>query len=68
MRRPEEILEIAEIVDDAAERLVRVLESSGAGELHAPDMLREIVRSELDLAVVDAVLLTFGSPPPVPPE
>ena len=68
MRRPEEILEIAEILDDAAERLVGVLESSGAGELHAPDVLRQLVRSELDLAVVDAVSLAFGSPPPVPPE
>ena len=68
MRRPEEILEIAEIIDDAAERVVRVLESSGAGDLHAPDVLRQIVRSELDLAVLDAVCLTFGSPPPVAPE
>ena len=34
MRRVEEILEIAEIVNEAAERLATVLERSGAGELY----------------------------------
>ena len=62
MRRAEEILEIAEIVDEAAERLVSVLERSGAGELHPPEMLREMARCELDLAALDIVCLTFGSP------
>jgi hypothetical protein len=62
MRRAEEILEIAEIVDDAADRLVRVLERSGAGDLHPPQMLREMVRCELDLAALDIACLTFGGP------
>jgi hypothetical protein len=47
MRRPEEILEILEIVDDAAERLATVLERSGASNLHPPQVLREMVRCEL---------------------
>jgi hypothetical protein len=62
MRRPEEILEIAEIVDAAAEGLATVLERSGAGELHPPQVLREIARCELDLAAFDIACLTFGSP------
>ena len=62
MRRAEEILEIAEIVDDAAEKLVTVLERSGAGDLHPPQVLHEMVRCELDLAALDIVCLTFGSP------
>ena len=61
MRRPEEILEVAEILDDAADRLATVLERSGADELHPPDALREIVRYELDLAAVDIAALTFGT-------
>ena len=62
MRRPEEILEIAEIVDEAAERLATVLERSGADELHPPELLREIARSELNLTVLDIACLIFGSP------
>jgi hypothetical protein len=61
MRRPEEILEIAEILDDAADRLATVLERSGADALHPPDTLREMVRYELDLAAVDVAALTFGT-------
>jgi hypothetical protein len=63
MRRAEEILEIAEIVDEAAERLATVLERSGADELHPHSVLREIARYELDLAAVDIAGLTFGKPP-----
>jgi hypothetical protein len=63
MRRAEEILEIAEIVDDAANRLATVFERSGAGDLHPPQVLRGLVRCELDLAVLDIACLTFGSPP-----
>jgi hypothetical protein len=63
MRRAEEILEIAEIVDEAAERLATVFERSGANELHPPQVLREVVRRELDLAALDIASLTFGSPP-----
>ena len=40
MRRAEEILEIAEILDEAADRLAAVLERSGADKLHPPDVLR----------------------------
>lgn len=61
MRRPEEILEIAEIIDEAADRLAGVLERSGANELHPPEVLREMVRYELDLAAVDLAALTFGT-------
>jgi hypothetical protein len=61
MRRPEEILEIAEILDDVTDRLATVLERSGADALHRPDKLRAMVRSELDLATVDVAALTFGS-------
>jgi hypothetical protein len=63
MRRAEEILEIAEIVDEAAERLVGVLERSGADELHPPNVLRELARRELELAVVDVAGVTFGNLP-----
>ena len=62
MRRAEEILEIAEIIDEAAESLVEVLERSGAGELHPHDVLRELARRELELAAVDITSLTFGEP------
>jgi hypothetical protein len=61
MRRAEEILEIAEILDEAADRLAGVLERSGAEELHPPDALRKMARYELDLAIVDIAALTFGS-------
>jgi hypothetical protein len=61
MRRPEEILEIAGIVDEAADRLATVLERSGAHKLHPPDMLREMARYELELAAVDIAALTFGT-------
>lgn len=63
MRRAEEILEIAEIVDESAERLVRVLERSGADDLYPHDVLRELARRELDLAAVDIAGLTFGNLP-----
>jgi hypothetical protein len=63
MRRAEEILEIAEIIDEAAERLATVLERSGAGQFHPPQVLREMARCELDLAALDIACLTFGSPP-----
>jgi hypothetical protein len=61
MRRAEEILEIAEILDEASDRLAGVLERSGADALHPPDVLREMVRYELDLAAVDVAALTFGT-------
>jgi hypothetical protein len=61
MRRPEEILEIAGIVDEAADRLATVLERSGADKLHPPEVLREMARYELELAVVDIAALTFGT-------
>jgi hypothetical protein len=58
--RVEEILEIAAIVSEAAERLVTVLELSGADELHDPDTLREMARRELELAAADVARLAFG--------
>jgi hypothetical protein len=61
MRRPEEILEIAEIVDEASEKLATVFERSGASELHPPQVLREMARYELNLAALDIACLTFGS-------
>jgi hypothetical protein len=61
MRRAEEILEIAEILDDAADRLAAVLERSGADKVHPPDVLREMARYELELATVDIAALTFGT-------
>jgi hypothetical protein len=60
--RVEEILEIAAIVSEAAERLVTVLELSGADELHDPDTLREMARRELELAAADVARLAFGNP------
>jgi hypothetical protein len=61
MRRAEEILEIAEILDEAANRLAEVLERSGADELHPPEVLREIAHYELELAAVDVAAFTFGT-------
>jgi hypothetical protein len=61
MRRPEEILEIAEILDQAAIKLATVLERSGADKLHPPEMLREMARYELELAAADIACLTFGT-------
>ena len=61
MRRAEEILEIAEIVDEAADKLATVLERSGADKLHPPGTLREMARYELELAAVDVASLTFGT-------
>jgi hypothetical protein len=61
MRRAEEILEIAEILDEAADKLATVLEGSGADKLHPPDTLREMARYELELAAVDIAALTFGT-------
>jgi hypothetical protein len=61
MRRAEEILEIAEILDEAADKLATVFERSGANELHPPDTLREMARYELELAAVNVAALTFGT-------
>jgi hypothetical protein len=61
MRRPEEILEIAEILDEAADKLATVLERSGADKMHPPQTLREMARYELDLAAVDIACLAFGT-------
>jgi len=61
MRRPEEILEVAEILDEAADKLATVLERSGADKLHPPQTLREMARYELDLAAADVASLTFGT-------
>jgi hypothetical protein len=61
MRRPEEILEIDEILDEAADRLATVLERSGADKLHPPEVLREIAHYELELAVADVAAWTFGT-------
>ena len=61
MRRAEEILEIAQILDEAADRLATVLERSGADKLHPPETLREMARYELELAAVDVASLTFGT-------
>ncbi len=61
MRRAEEILEIAQILDEAADRLATVLERSGAGKLHSPATLRGMARYELELAAVDVASLTFGT-------
>jgi hypothetical protein len=62
MERVEEILEVAQIVNEAADRLVAVLQRSGADKLHAPQMLREIARCRPDIAAVDIACLVFGSP------
>jgi hypothetical protein len=61
VRRIEEILEIAEILDEAADRLATVLERSDAGELHSPEALRELARYELELAAGDVAAYTFGT-------
>jgi hypothetical protein len=61
MRRPEEILEIAEILDQASTKLATVLERSGADKLHPPDTLREMAHYEFELAAIDIACLTFGS-------
>lgn len=61
MRRFEEILEVTEILDEATDKLATILERSGADQLHPPETLREMVRYELDLAVVDVASLTFGT-------
>jgi hypothetical protein len=60
MGRVEEILEIAEIIEEAAQGFATVLERSGADELPDPRALRELVRSELNLAAVDIAQLVFG--------
>ena len=61
MRRIEEILEIAEILDEAADRLATVLERSGADRLHPPEALREMAHYELELAAADVAAYTFGT-------
>ena len=56
MRRAEEILEIAEILDETAD----IRDGSRAvrrGQMHPPQTLREIARCELELAVVDVACL-----------
>ena len=60
--RVEEILEIAAIVSDAADRLVTVLELSGAEDLHDRDTLRDMAGRELELAATDVAHLAFGNP------
>jgi hypothetical protein len=65
MRRAEEILEIDEILGEAADRLASVLERSGAGELHPPQVLREIAHYELELAAADVTAWTFGTKIPL---
>jgi hypothetical protein len=60
-RRPEEILEINEILGEAADRLAVVLERSGADQLHPREVLREIAHYELELAAVDVAAFTFGT-------
>ena len=62
MERVEEILEVAQIVNEAADHLVAVLQRSGADTLHAPQMLHEMARCQLDIAAVDIAFLVFGSP------
>jgi hypothetical protein len=62
MERFEEILEVDEILDEAADRLATVLERSGADHLHPPQVLREIARYELEVAAVDIAGFTFGTP------
>ena len=61
MRRIEEILEIAEILDEAADRLATVLMRSGADRLLPPDSVREMTRHELELAVADVTAFVFGT-------
>jgi hypothetical protein len=61
MRRVEEILEIDEVLNEAADRLAAVLERSGADQLHPPEVLREIARYELELAAADVAAWTFGT-------
>jgi hypothetical protein len=62
MRRLEEILEVVQILDEVADRLVGVLQRSGADQLHAAQMLREIARCQMDIAALDIACLVFGSP------
>jgi hypothetical protein len=61
MRRAEEILEIDEILEEAADRLAGVLERSGADQLHPPQVLREIAHLELELAAAEVAAWTFGT-------
>jgi hypothetical protein len=60
--RVEEILEVAELLDEMTEKLAALLERSGADWLHDPQTLREMTKYELDIAMVDIARLTFGSP------
>ena len=62
-RRVEEILEINEVLDQAADGIAAALERSGADRLHPPDVLRQMARYELDLAAVDIAGITFESRP-----
>ena len=54
-------MEVAEVLDEAADKLATVLERSGADKLHPPDTLREMAHYELELAAVDVAALTFGT-------
>jgi hypothetical protein len=60
--RIEEILEVAALLDEMTERLAELLERSGADQLQDPEILREMTRRELDVAMVDIACLAFGSP------
>jgi hypothetical protein len=62
MERFEEILEVDQILDDAADRIASMLVRSGADHLHPPQVLREIARYELEVAAVDIAGFTFGTP------
>jgi hypothetical protein len=48
MRHAEEILEIAEILDQTADRLAKVLERSGADKLQPAETLREMAEDAGD--------------------
>jgi hypothetical protein len=62
MERVEEILEVARIVNEAANRLVAVLERSGADKLRAPQMLREIARFQPDIAAIETRMPDLRQP------
>lgn len=61
MRRPEEILEIAELLDEAAGALTTILERSGADRRHPREALWEIARHELEFAAANVAALSFGT-------
>jgi hypothetical protein len=59
--RVEEILEVAALLDEMTEKVVALLERSGADQLHDAQTLREMTRCELDIAMVDIAELTFSA-------